>query len=245
MKNLFFIRFPFNTVSRYGKEELELNRSQAMAIGPNEGSVRLCFARFSHCPDVQSAICDVIDDEKFYDGTGFLAFKEQDQLMDILMQSRVFHVGAPGELIIWKSGVIHVEMVYQPKSTPNLAYKKSVTNSTVERYIVGTHQPIGFNQSQLTKIGLMADQGFIFHAYNNLNKGNLAGKNSVHLKKTQWKPVRQVPQSEKDRQNSVDISDESIQHFLAQQHPRILHCMGINQKNVFSDEVAIQVFNSE
>jgi hypothetical protein len=59
--------------------------------------------------------------------------------------------------------------------------------------------PTGFTQQELVEIGCIAEQGFVFHPYDNANRGTPADINSVHKKNTQWEVCRKVPQIEKDR----------------------------------------------
>lgn len=40
----------------YGTSESRINRFQAMAIGPGEGTVPLCFARFTPRPEIQQLV---------------------------------------------------------------------------------------------------------------------------------------------------------------------------------------------
>jgi hypothetical protein len=135
---------------------------------------------------------------KFFNRTGFLGIPEdhRDTVLDCLIKAGVLHAGAPRELVIWKSGVIHTEMKQSADGGLSFVNDKK---TTTERYIVGTHQPYNLTQQQLQEIGFLADKGFLFASYNNLNEDNAAGTNSVHLKKTLWKPTRNRPQSEKDR----------------------------------------------
>lgn len=233
-------------VDIYGTEETRIQRVQAMAIGPGEGTVRLCFARFTHLPEIQKLIEDAIEKDKFYQGTGFLGIPDdhREALLATLKEAGVLHAGAPGELIIWRSGVIHVEM--QKTERDGLVYRAD-NSTTVERYIVGTHQPYNLSQVQLLKIGCLADQGFLFGSYNKLNKDNAAGANSVHLKTTQFKHNRVRSQDEKDRLEAAERlihNGRERQQWLEAQNPRKLHCLGITQPadQLFTDPVAKQIF---
>lgn len=237
-------------VDIYGTAETRINRVQAMAIGPGEGNVRLCFARFTHLPKIQQLVCDSIENVDFYKRTGFLAIptEHRKSFLHTLKEADVLHAGAPGELIIWKTGVVHVEMQRDQRSG-ELLYKND-NKTTTERYIVGTHQPYNLTPRQLLEIGCIADKGFLFHCYNSLNKGNAAGDNSVHLKTTQWKQPRVRPQSEKDRlQAAIEVVGDSVQlqTWMEQQSARKLHCLGVSQSaaDLFTDEAALRVFNSE
>lgn len=235
-------------VDLYGTSETRIQRVQALAVGPGEGTVRLCYARFSHLPRIQELICKVIGKEGFYKQTGFCGIPEKarEGLLECLVKAQVLHAGGPGELIIWKSGVIHVEMqVGNKDGSGGLMYKNDKKTKT-ERYVVGTQQPYNLSQQQLLEIGYMAEQGFLFHSYNNLNRDNAAGENSVHLKTTQWKKPRKIPQSEKDRLDAAKSDLRDLRSFQQTHPPRRLHCLGVSETDsskLFDDKVALRIFH--
>ena len=235
-------------VDIYGSAEARIHRVQAMAIGPGEGTVRLCFARFTHRSDVQKRVCDLINQDDFYFHTGFRAIpaRHRDAVIGALTDAGVFHVGSPGELVIWRSGVIHSEM---KQSAGSLLFRAD-SSTTVERYIVGTHQPCELSQENLLAIGALADQGFLFACYHNLNKANAAGANSVHLKTTQYKRYRVPPPCEKERLQAAArfISNyERLQNWRCSQSARHLHCVGVTQpaERIFTDPVALRIFKQD
>jgi hypothetical protein len=237
-------------VDLYGTSETRIQRVQALAVGPGEGTVRLCYARFSHLPSIRKLICKVVGKEGFYQQTGFCGIPEKSRegLLECLVKAQVLHAGEPGELIIWKSGVIHVEMqkVQTGKNTHRLVYKNDKKTKT-ERYVVGTQQPYNLSDQQLLEIGYMAEQGFLFHAYNNLNRDNAAGENSVHLKTTQWKKPRKIPQSEKERLSKAKSGLNDLGSFQQKHPPRRLHCLGVSQPatKLFDDKDALRIFQEE
>jgi hypothetical protein len=231
-------------VDIYGTNESRISRVQAMAIGPGEGDVRLCFARFSHLEDIQKLVSDAVVNPKFYKRTGFIAIpeKHRETMIQTLIKSGALHVGAPGQLIIWKSGVIHLEL---KQKEGGLISKKKDTSTTSERYVLGTHQPYNLSRQQLLEIGWVADNGFLFHSYNSLNKGNAAGDNSVHLKTTQYKRNRTRSQDEKDRLALAVQGLPNVAVWEAEHPARKLHSMGITQapEALFTNEVALRIFN--
>lgn len=234
-------------VDIYSTQEAKLDRVQAMAIGPREGKVRLCFARGSHTPEVQRWIADVVDKPDFYKRTGFLGIpdKHRDTILDALTPS--FVAGAPKQLVLWRSGVVHVEM--QQKADGSLVFRND-KKTTTERYVVGTHKPYELSQEQLLRIGYAAtEHGFIFHPYYG-EKGSVASINTVCHKSTQYKRFRTIPQAEKDRLAAAraGINDaNTVIEWGLEQTPRLLHCLGVTQdaQSLFDNETALGIFTSQ
>jgi hypothetical protein len=234
-------------VDIYSTQEAKLDRVQAMAIGPREGKVRLCFARGSHTPEIQRWIADVVDKPDFYKRTGFLGIPDEhrDTILKTLMPS--FVVGAPNQLVLWRSGVVHVEM--QQKADGSLCFRND-KKTTTERYVVGTHKPYQLTQRQLLNIGYAAkEHGFIFHPYYG-EKGSVASINTVCHKSTQYKKPRTILQGEKDRlaaaQAGIIAADTTTRWGLTQ-NPRLLHCLGVTQdsQSLFDDEIALKIFTNQ
>jgi hypothetical protein len=117
-------------------------------------------------------------------------------VIECFRQAGCIQYGSPRDLILWEPAVIHLEMKLLADGS---LMQENDKRTTTERYIVGTHVPVGFSQQELVEIGCIADQGFVFHSYNNANRGNAADTNSVHKKTTQWKVLRTVPHVEKQR----------------------------------------------
>jgi hypothetical protein len=125
---------------------------------------------------------------------------------------------------------------------------KADNKTTTERYVVGTHNPIGFTPREMTEVVFVAEQGFVFHPYNNANRGTPAGLNSVHRKKTQWKKPRVRSADEKARLGVVrqSLGDPAvIDGCIAAMPRRKRHCMGIPQSEdeMYDDEVARRIHN--
>jgi len=186
-------------VDIYEKKEQVIHRMQAMAFGAGEGNVRLCFLRFSNRPEVRALITKMIRKDIF-GSTGYQPLPSKtgadEFIFSCFRDADCVQYGGPRDLVMWEPGVIHLEALLGADGRVVIRNDKS---TTTERYIVGTHVPTQLTQRDLLEIGCIADQGFIFHPYNNANAGNAADLNSVHKKKTQWKAARFVMQDEADR----------------------------------------------
>lgn len=94
----------------------------------------------------------------------------------------------------------------------------------------------------------MNESGFVFHPYNNANRGYAAGLNSVHRKKTQWKIPRKRSEEEKKRLQDVQQALDkrtAVDLCIGGMPARKRHCFGITQsaEEMYSDEVARRVHN--
>jgi hypothetical protein len=129
-------------VDIYEDNEEEINRMQAIGFGMGEGTVRLCYLRFSQRPEIQLLVTRVIGVNIF--GTrGFQAVPKgmQHILLKCFMDAECIQYGSPCDLVMWEPGVIHVEM--QLRANGELQFKAD-KKTTTERYVVGTHNPVGF-----------------------------------------------------------------------------------------------------
>ncbi len=233
-------------VDIYEDNEEQINRMQAIGFGMGEGTVRLCYLRFSQRPEIQLLVTRVIGVNIF--GTrGFQAVPKgmQHILLKCFMDAECIQYGNPCDLVMWEPGVIHVEM--QLRANGELQFKAD-NKTTTERYVVGTHNPVGFTPREMTEVAFVAEQGFVFHPYNNANRGTPAGLNSVHRKKTQWKKPRVRSADEKARLGVVrqSLGDAAtIDVCIAAMPRRKRHCMGIPQseEEMYDDEVARRIHN--
>jgi hypothetical protein len=231
-------------VDIYEDEEALIHRTQAIAIGLGEGTVRLCYLRFSHNPEIQSLI-NLICGKNIYSSRGFQAVPktESSAIIKCFLDAGCIQYGNPRDLVIWEPGVIHLEMKVKP-----FLQVRNDKKTTTERYVVGTHTPVGFNDKEKEEIAFINDRGFVFHPYNNANRGSAAGLNSVHRKKTQWKIPRKRSEEEKKRLEDVQQAlDErtAVDLCIGEMPPRKRHCLGINQSadSMYNDEVARRVHN--
>ena len=162
-------------VDIYEDEESLIHRTQAIAIGLGEGTVRLCYLRFSHNPEIQGLI-NIICGKNIYSARGFQAVPktESSAIIKCFLDAGCIQYGNPRDLVMWEPGVIHLEM----KVHPSLQVRND-KKTTTERYVVGTHTPVGFNSEEKKEIAFMNESGFVFHPYNNANRGSAAGLNSI------------------------------------------------------------------
>ena len=191
----------------YHPNEHKINRSQAIAFGPNEGAVRLCFAVGSHTVDMKKKITNAIDRD-IYKTSGFqkVPADKRKALYKIIGES--VYCGDRYDIVIWKPTIIHFEAL---KTEKGLAFRTD-KSTTVERYIIGTQTPVELSQQQLKEIAFYAQNGWIWHPYNNLNKNTAIGTNSVHLKRTQYKRPREQTTDEKERFASAQSRLKRMQH---------------------------------
>lgn len=197
----------------YHTNEDQINRSQAIAFGPREGNVRLCFAVNSHTTQAQHDITKIIE-KNIYKTSGFqkIPTDKTKQVMKYFNENTsgvTVYAGAPRDLVIWKPKIIHFEAL---KKGNQLEFRND-NKTTVERYILGTQTPVGLTQQQLKEVAFVAEYGFIFHPYNNLNANTAIGNNSVHLKKTQYKKTRTVCADEKQRFDKVKKSVKRMREY--------------------------------
>lgn len=215
----------------YSDTDEKINRNQAMFIGPTEGNIKLCFVAKSNQDPLKTQIIEKIDKD-IYSTSGFqrIPTDKFSEISELIFDNVYF--GKANDLIIWKPGIIHFEANHS-KSTKSLSFAKD-TKSKTERYIIGTQTPHKITQSQLKDIGFYAQKGFIYHPYNNLNSNNAIGKNSVHLKRTQYKRAREVPQSEKDKLQKATEElkrlkkDDKLNDFFENLGPQTKKVYGIN-----------------
>lgn len=226
-------------VDRYGSGDL--HRVQAMAIGPGEGSVKLCFGRFTHRHRFQKILAKMLP--KFADKQGFAAIPKDiaPNVLQLLTKLGVVHAAQPKSMIIWRSGILHFEAL---ETRAGLQLRNKFTKTTCERYVIGTHRPQGLTQRQLAEFGFAADMGFVFHPYNNLNKGTVTGNNSFHLKTTQYKRCRKRTTSEIERVEKLqqDISKrDPVDRWIRTTSRRKLYCLGIEiQPSTTSSTIGIE-----
>jgi hypothetical protein len=192
-------------VDIYQRNEETTHRMQAIAFGLGEGRVRLCYFRFSHRPEVKLLICQMIG-KVIYGERGYQALPPEKvaTILDCFIEADCVQFGSPRDLIMWEPGVIHLEMQL---AADGKLRRANDTRTTTERYVVGTHVPVGFSPRDLLEIGCIADRGFVFHPYDNANAGNAADRNSMHKKRTQWKARRPVTEVEKKRATALNSLD--------------------------------------
>ena len=162
------------------------------------------FFDLAHVAAVRELITTIIGKD-IYGSSGFQALdgkeakvKKSSKVVECFRVAGCIQYGSPRDLIVWEPAVIHLEMQLQRDGS---LVDRNKSAATTERYIVGTHTPIGFLPRELLEIGCIADQGFFFHPYRNANRQLClaADTNSVHKKSTQYKIARLVPPEEKLR----------------------------------------------
>jgi hypothetical protein len=221
-------------------EDNEVQRTQAMAIGQGEGATRLCFLRFSHLPEIRAVITELINKD-IYTSKGFQEVPKDKVavLVDCFAKAGCIQYGSPRDLVIWEPGVIHLELTVLPSG---LFQPKVVRGATTERYLLGTQNMVRVTPQERAQVALAAHHHFIFHPYHDANKGNFAGVNSVHRKKTRWMRPRERTEDEKKR---VRIVQELIDHgaTLSGICLRKRHCLGDTQRpeDMYHDEDAKRI----
>ncbi len=218
-------------VDLYSQDE---GRIQAMGIGLNEGSVRLCYLAFSNVPEVRALITRVIGHDLYAKNKGYQAVRpnKAEELVECFRRADCILYGSPRDLVIWESGVIHLEM--QLKRDGSLVIRNDKTTTT-ERFIVGVHElkEGHFSDRDLIEISYAADHGFIFHPYGNFNaEGTPAALNSFHKKRTQYLKPRQRSNDEKARFAQVQeaITQKApVDEWLSNLSPEKKLCFGIKE----------------
>lgn len=219
-------------VDIYEDSEQRINRMQAMGIGAGEGSIRLCYLRFSNNPDVKRLITDLLEMD-IYGTRGFQTVPKEGGKDKVLLKcfedARCIQYGSPGDLVMWEPGVIHLEMKLLENGS---LVPRADNTTTTERYIVGTHTPMGLGPRELTEVAFVAENGFFFHPYNNANRGTAAGVNSVHKKRTQFKRPRVRSEDERERFEAVQrriLETDPVDAAIASMSGRKRHCLGVSQ----------------
>lgn len=227
-------------VDIYEDNEKQIHRMQAIAFGPGEGTVRLCYLLFSHLPEIQTLVTRIIGVD-IYGTKGFQKVPTDKQrfVLAAFKEADCIECGNPYDLVMWEPGVIHVELKLDERE--GFLFKAD-NKTTTERYVVGIHNMTGFTPQEVVEVAHVAEQGFVFHPYNSANAGKPAGTNSVHRKRTQWKKPRQRTADEKNRLAAVQTRLE--QHIeLGIACKRKKHCLGIIQvaEEMYDDKIASQI----
>lgn len=247
-------------VDIYSSDQTDRNRVQMIGYGNKEGTVRLCFFRFSHLPEVRALVVKVMGKTDLWDQakSGFKAVPEKysANVLDCFQEAQCIVSGLPLSVSAWLPGVIHCELLHDALSGRYSA--KNDKETTTERYVLGTMKSTGLNNFALSTLGYIADEhGFFLHPYGNLNQGTVAGAVSVHRKTTQFKRPRPIPHEEDDRrillQYALKLDDDDdnssrvpfkVRKWIQTTSPRVLHCFGLTQPGqfMFDDPEAVQIF---
>ena len=216
-------------VDIYGSEKHDINRYQGMAFGLDEGHVRLCFLQYSNHPEVM-ALINKIAERDIYANKGFskLPLDIVPDIVECFDQVGCIVFGKPRDVIMWSSGIIHLEM-HGTAGDDVLLKKTMTTPTTTERYAIGTHTPVGLTQQDLREIGYMAHKGVFFHPYASV-QSEVVLANSVHRKSTMWTTPRPVVPIELARFEELARDIEQctrVEQFVADATPSVKKCFGI------------------
>lgn len=220
----------------------DINRQQALAMGPNEGRVRLVYGLYSNDPEVQAEIRRITKDENLFTKVGFRTLPKEFQkpIMETFGRAGCLASAGPSELVIFHQKVLHAEMLL----TKDGKYIfKNDKNTTTERYVVGTHQPKGFTEKGWTETMYLARNGICFHPYDRTFVKQPSGQNTVCRKSTMFKRPRKKSPHEIEKLARFcreALEEERIAKWKQEENPRILHCLGISQPidKLFSDPLA-------
>ena len=207
-------------VDIYSDVEKTINRHQAMAIGPNEGHIKMCFLRFSNNTEVQDLITSIVGIDIFDKSQGFKGgISEGDEVLiyECFRQAQCIQFADECSMVLWLPEVIHLEKSTDPQK-PNTC--------KTERYIIGTQNTPNITDSDIIQIGYAADNGFFLHPYIKNN-----GFDSVHLKSTRFLRMRTQSEDEKNRfsavKNAILSETDMIDDWLASTPKNKLRCYGI------------------
>lgn len=216
-------------VDIYGPLENGIDRHQAIAFGLAEGTTRLCFLQFSNHPDVRPLVNELVERDIYAnDGFSKVPLDAVPDLVGCFQAAGCIRFGCPRDLIMWESGVIHLEMNLLPSGQLTLA-KQPLVKTTTERYLVGTHTMKGFTQRDMQEIAYMGHMGFFFHPYAHV-QDKTAHMNSVHRKTTMYTARRVKTGGEIERLTrlGVDISGGTkVDEWVASADPALKKCFGI------------------
>lgn len=217
-------------VDIYGDAENAINRHQAIAIGLAESTTRLCFLEFSNHENIKRLVCELVERD-IYANAGFskVPLDAVPDLVECFAAAGCIRRADPRDLVIWHSGVIHLEMNMRTDGTLSIAKSSMIKTATTERYIVGTHTMQGFTPRDMVELAYMHAKGFFFHPYSR-KQHPLALKNSVHRKHTMYTSLRTKPACEIARLDnlSADIKHKvAVDGWLSQVSPAIKKCFGI------------------
>lgn len=227
--------------STAGNTATAINRTQAMVFGLEEGDVTLCFAKCLNGP-TRALLERAIGEIGFFqraNGYHRIPKDKQARFIKCIKDANALTVPQPGDLVLWKAGVPHMELHRTKLDTTN------VSSTRTERYVIGTQRPVGISRPQLEQLAIMAEKGFFPHPFYNINDETAIGRNSVHKKRTQYGKRRIRSQDEKDRFGvATQLLPDAANH-LQNLHPRRLHCYGISQSvdRIFDDEEARALYD--
>lgn len=168
----------------------DLDRTQAMILDQEPGSVLLGFVIFSHHRSIQKLIAQYLDMEP----KGFSKGLEQHpELAEIL--DKYWRAPRKG-FVIWNQGTFHYEGV-PTDTTKRLKRLKTVSGDSESlrhlsiRWVIGTHVVHKIDKQDLRKLAILSEAGYQPLIYNSQwNKGHPVQKNVVNTKFTQWKHPR-------------------------------------------------------
>lgn len=204
-----------------------INRAQAMIFGKEEGDVTLCFGRYTHLAAVQTQIAALEGNKNFFLRTGFVQTSKP-ELLKILSEKGAIIAPEPGDMVIWKTGVLHAELDRTTRDIPNL---RKVKNGRSLRFVVGTNLPVHLSEKDRVQVASAALQGLVPHPY--IASPGLAYANVVCRKSTMYKKVPAYPSS------APRIGPNKLEGV----HPRVLHCLGLsaNPAEMYDDPVALAI----
>lgn len=218
-------------VDIYGPLENGIDRHQAIAFGLAEGSTRLCFLMFSNHPDVMPLVAELVERDIYAnDGFSKVPLDAVPDLVHCFQTAGCIRFGSPRDLVMWESGVIHLEMNLLASGELTLT-KQPRVNTTTERYLVGTHTATGFSDRDMQEIAYMGHMGFFFHPYAHV-QDKTAFMNSVHRKHTMYTARRVKPACEVVRLSLLAndiLCKTKVDEWVASADPVVKKCFGIQK----------------
>jgi hypothetical protein len=211
----------------YGGNRLGGQRIQAIIV--HEGVVKLGYVPYTHRPEVQHLISRILKKTNLYSQNGFISTNES-YLTKVLEK----YVIAPdtNTLVTWKETVIHAEATFGTVNESGyckFVSRKDQPNSDRYRFVVGVHQPVGLDQSDIRELGRLAEHGLIPDFYFKHNSKTKVWDNIKNGKSTQFKRPREISTEEQDfMMTAIKDRDDTMAVFESLQ-PLKKHLYGVYQ----------------
>lgn len=205
----------------------DINRVQAMIFGAEEGDVTLCFGRYTHLGPTQNAIAAIENNADLFSRVGFVQTSNP-AVLQALRDSDAIVVPLPGDLVIWKAGVLHMELDRHTRDIPNL---RKVKDGRSLRFVVGTNRPAHLSEEDKKQLASAALQGLVPHPY--ISSPGRAYANVVCRKTTMYKKLPKYPL------DTAVVHSQSLEGYSA----RLLHCLGLTKDvdELYDDPQALSV----
>lgn len=189
----------------YKKNEIEIDRKQAMLIRQHPEAISLGWVMFSNDEKIYKLIEKYLGVEKY--NFGSVEDKELNKIIDKYWRAPL------NGFVIWDTHTIH----YEGNPDEDRKFKnldKTNYDKFSNRICIGTNQPISLSRKALYQLAYLSEHGFQPVIYGNHNKNTNVSINIVDSKTTMWKHPRQMSENEKIELKEAKDDYDNVEDFV-------------------------------